>query len=105
MNNWTKKNSSDGIERAFQCLGIHWRKFPGDSLVHRIDNLGTGGVPFPTKCGHLGAHSPPISRIICPFHHAVCFKTIDQLSDVGANACELRSQLTDVGRGVLGFHL
>jgi hypothetical protein len=70
MNHRVKK-SLDSIQRTFQHFRIDRGKLLGDSLEHRVDQFGPGGMPFPSEPGHFCAHGSPVSWIVDSFHQAV----------------------------------
>src|SRR5205809_6188159 len=93
MNHWVKKNSLDGVQRAFQHLGINCGQLVSNILEHRVDHRGSGRLPFPSERRHFRADSPPVGWIIGSFYQPLRFETVDQLGDVGPVADELRGPL------------
>ena len=79
MNHVNKKILLDGVQSAFQLLGINCGQLVGDILKHRIDHRGPGRLPFPSERCHFRAYSPPVGWIIGSFHQTLRFETVDQL--------------------------
>jgi len=76
MNYLVKKNSLDCIKCAFQHLGIDRGKLLGDILEHRVEHLGPGGMPLPSKPSNFRAHRSPVGWVISPVHQTLRLEAV-----------------------------
>ena len=77
MNHLGKKILLDGVQSAFQLLGINCGQLVSNILEHRVDHRGPGRLPFPSERRHFRADSPPVGWIIGSFHQPLRFETVD----------------------------
>src|SRR2546422_4418823 len=68
MNHLGQKNLLDGVQRAFQLLGINCGQLVRNILEHRVDHRGSGRLPFPSERRHFRADTPPVGWIIGSFY-------------------------------------
>jgi hypothetical protein len=68
MNHLPQKKLPDGVQRAFQLMGINCGQLISNILEYGVDHRSPGSLPFPSERRHFGADSPPVGWIIASFH-------------------------------------